>query len=114
MAGIEAILAEIWAERKAKPPVGDFLEQIYDSYADLPDDEREVNAARDVIVIRMAQRSITLRQVVKPMTFTVAEQTDDLAPGVLVTTMLSNTNTNRGAGSRPLRSGALPGSPTGA
>ena len=49
MAGIEAILAEIWAERKTKPPVGDFLDQTY-----------------------------------------------DLAPGVLVTTLLSNTNTTAG------------------
>jgi cytochrome P450 len=141
IAGIEAILAEIWAERKTKPPAGDFLDQIYDSYADLPAGERVLNAARDVIVIhmgsqsnlyaalawtlanlllhpdllervragddelleqcanesiRMAQRSITLRQVVKPMTFTVADQAYDLAPGVLVTTMLSNTNTTAG------------------
>lgn len=46
--------------------------------------------------IRMAQRSITLRQGVKPMTFTVADQAYDLAPGVLVATMLSNTNTTAG------------------
>ena len=57
MAGIEAILAEIWTERKTKPPIGDFFDQIYDSYADLPDGEREINAARDVIVIHMGSQS---------------------------------------------------------
>src|SRR5262249_27088193 len=43
--------------------------------------------------IRMAQRSITLRQVVTPVELTEEHATYRLAPGVLLTTMLSVNNT---------------------
>ncbi len=57
MAGIEAILGDIFTARQAHPPVGDFLDQIYESYADLPLEERMRDAARDVIVIHMGSQS---------------------------------------------------------
>ncbi len=143
MAGIEAIVAEIVDGRRSQPPVDDFLTQILDSYADLPDDERNVAAARDVIVIhmgsqsnlyaalawtvinlvqrpgllervregdddlldrcanesiRMAQRSITLRQVLTPIDVDTGAGTYRLDPGVLLTTMLSSHNTSAAPG----------------
>jgi hypothetical protein len=57
MAGIEAILGEILAERASRPPVGDFLDQIYEAYADLPEPDRIRETARDVIVIHMGSQS---------------------------------------------------------
>ncbi len=42
--------------------------------------------------IRLAQRSLTLRQVMKPLDFTDGARSYRLAPGVLVATMLSVTN----------------------
>ena len=45
MAGIERILGQIWEERRSRPPVDDFLQQIFDSYADLPAAEQAVGAA---------------------------------------------------------------------
>ncbi len=143
MAGIEGIFADIWAARRGGPPVDDFLQQIFDSYRDLPDDERSVAAARDVIVIhmgsqsnlyaalawtlvnlvqrpellarvragddvlldqcanesiRMAQRSITMRQVRRPIEVDTGDRTYRLDPGVLLTTMLSNHNTTAAPG----------------
>lgn len=143
MGGIEAIVAEITEARRLQPPVDDFLSQILDSYADLPDDERAVAAARDVIVIhmgsqsnlyaalawtvinlvqrpellarvragddelldqcanesiRMAQRSITLRQVLTPINVDTGSGTYRLDPGVLLTTMLSSHNTSAAPG----------------
>jgi cytochrome P450 len=139
MAGIEEIFAEIVEARRSQPPVDDFLTRILDSYGDLPDDERSVAAARDVIVIhmgsqsnlyaalawtmvnlvqrpqllervrggddalldrcanesiRMAQRSITLRQVLMPIEVDTGPTTYRLQPGVLLTTMLSSHNTS--------------------
>ncbi len=138
MTGIERILGQIWEERRSGPPVNDFLQQIFDSYADLPADEQVVGAARDVIVIhmgsqsnlyaalawtlvnlvqrpqllarvrdgddelldrcasesiRMAQRSITMRQVLQPIEVETGSGAYRLGPGVLLTTMLSNHNT---------------------
>ncbi|MCU1392289.1 MAG: Cytochrome [Ilumatobacteraceae bacterium] len=43
--------------------------------------------------IRFAQRSITMRQVLRPTDFDTGERTYRLQPGVLITTMLSVTNT---------------------
>lgn len=43
--------------------------------------------------IRLAQRSITMRQVLRPLDFEADDGTHRLAPGVLITTMLSVTNT---------------------
>jgi cytochrome P450 len=48
--------------------------------------------------IRLAQRSITLRQVVEPVTLTVESGSHRLAPGVLLATMLSVNNTTAAAG----------------
>jgi cytochrome P450 len=138
MAGIERILGQIWEERRSRPPVDDFLQQIFDSYADLPPADQAVGAARDVIVIhmgsqsnlyaalawtlinlllrpdlmarvragddalldqcanesiRMAQRSITLRQVLTAIEVESGGTTYRLQPGVLLTTMLANHNT---------------------
>lgn len=139
MAGIEQIFAEIIDARRPHPPVDDFLTQILDSYADLPDDERAVAVAREVIVIhmgsqsnlyaalawtvvnlvqrpallervragddslldqcahesiRMAQRSITLRQVLTPVDVDTGGASYRLQPGILLTTMLSSHNTS--------------------
>jgi cytochrome P450 len=144
MHGIEAVVAEIWAERQAEGVTrGDFLEQLIDAYADLPPDEALVGAARDVIMlhvgaqsnlyaalawtlvhvvadpavlervragddaylercasesIRLAQRSITLREVLRPIEVTDEERTYRLAPGTFLTTMLSVTNSTAAAG----------------
>jgi len=57
MAGIEAIVAEILARRARHPPRVDYLQRIYDSFADLPPGDREVQTARDVIVIHMGAQS---------------------------------------------------------
>jgi cytochrome P450 len=143
MASIEAILGEIMAGRSGQPPVGDFLDQIYASYADLPPAEQLTGTARDVMVIhmgsqsnlyaalawtmvnlllhpdllsrvregddalleqcanesiRMAQRSITMRQVQTPITVDTGAGVYELAPGTLLTTMLSVTNTSSAPG----------------
>lgn len=143
MAGIERAFTEIIEGRRSQPPVDDFLTQILRSYADLPDDERSVATARDVIVIhmgsqsnlyaalawtvvnlvqrpellervragdddlldrcasesiRMAQRSITLRQVLTPIDVDTGAGTFRLHPGVLLTTMLSLHNTSAAPG----------------
>jgi cytochrome P450 len=144
MHAIEAIVAEIWQDRQRRGAVeGDFLEQLYASYADQPADERDVSVARDVIMlhlgsqsnlyaalgwtfinvvqrpeicervragddvlleqcanesIRMAQRSITLRQVLQPIEVRDETATYRIEPGVLVTTMLSANNTTAASG----------------
>lgn len=142
--GIEEILGEILDERRrtGRRP-GDFLDQIWDSFADVPEEERAVQVARDVMVlhmgaqsnlyaalawtfvnvllrpslldrirdgddvllercanesIRMAQRSITLRHVLKPVEVDDGHQTYRIEPGVLIATMLSVTNTSCGPG----------------
>lgn len=48
--------------------------------------------------IRMAQRSITLRQVLAPLDFDDGERTYRLSPGVLITTMLSVNNCSAAPG----------------
>jgi cytochrome P450 len=143
MAGIESILGEIMAERAGKAPVGDFLDQIFAAYADLPYDEQVRGTARDVIVIhmgsqsnlyaalawtfinlllhpdllarvrngddalleqcanesiRLAQRSITMRQVLTPIEIDTGDGLYRLSPGTMLTTMLSVTNTTAAAG----------------
>jgi cytochrome P450 len=143
MAGIDGFLRQFRAGGAGRPPVGDFLDQIYQSYADLPPDEQMTGTARDVIVIhmgaqsnlyaalawtfvnllqhpalldrvrqgddalleqcanesiRMAQRSITMRQVLQPIAVDAGDATYRLAPGTLLTTMLSVTNTSAGPG----------------
>jgi len=57
MHGIEAALGEILRGRTAGARRDDYLERIYESFADLPAGEREVQAARDVIVIHMGAQS---------------------------------------------------------
>ncbi len=143
MAGIEGILGEILDQRATQPPVGDFLDQIFGAYSDLPYDEQVRGTARDVIVIhmgsqsnlyaalawtfinlllhpdllarvragddalleqcanesiRMVQRSITMRQVLKPIAIDTGDGAYQLSPGTLLTTMLSVTNTTAAAG----------------
>lgn len=142
--GIEAILGEILDERRnnGRRP-DDFLDQIWDSFDDVPEETRSVQVARDVMVlhmgaqsnlyaalawtfvnvllrpallerirngddallercanesIRMAQRSITLRHVLKPTRIDDGHQTYRIEPGVLIATMLSVTNTSCGPG----------------
>jgi len=142
--GIEAIIGEILAERRgraARPD--DFLEQIWESFADVPEEERSVQVARDVMVlhmgaqsnlyaalawtlvnvllrpevlervragddvllekcanesIRRAQRSLTLRQVRKPVEIDDGRCTYRIRPGVFLATMLSVTNSSAAAG----------------
>ena len=48
--------------------------------------------------IRLAQRSITLRLVLRPLDLVLEDRTYRLAPGVLLTTMLSTTNTSAAPG----------------
>jgi cytochrome P450 len=48
--------------------------------------------------IRLAQRSITLRQVLRPVDLDDGTQTYRVEPGVMITTMLSVTNTSAAAG----------------
>jgi cytochrome P450 len=48
--------------------------------------------------IRLAQRSLTLRQVLRPLDFDDGARTHRLAPGVLIATMLSVTNATSGDG----------------
>jgi len=70
-----------------------------------PDVLRRVEAGDDVLLeqcasesIRMAQRSITLRQVLAPLDFDAGDRTYTLSPGILVTTMLSVNNTSAAPG----------------
>ena len=142
LTAIEGVVREIWAERGGRGK-GDFLEQVVDSYADKPEDEALVLAARDVVLIhlgsqstmyaalawtlvnlllrpellarvrdgdealleqianesiRMAQRSLTLRQVVRPVEVTSGGTTYAVPPGAFVTTMLSVLNTTAAPG----------------
>jgi cytochrome P450 len=64
-----------------------------------PEDAERVRAGDDVLLeacanesIRMAQRSITLREVLTPIDVTVEHGTYTLGPGVFLTTMLSVNN----------------------
>lgn len=144
MQGIERVVAEIWAERRSRGVEGDdFLAQLYRSFDDLPPDERDIQVARDLILIhmgsqsnlyaalawtlvnlllhpevmarvrageegllercayesiRMAQRSITLRQVLRPVEIDDGTRTYRVSPGVMITTMLSVTNTTAADG----------------
>lgn len=144
MHAIEAIVADLWVERRRAGRVeGDFLEQLYASYADLAPAARDVAVARDVIMlqlgsqsnlyaalawtfvnvvtrpellrriqegddalleqcanesIRIAQRSITLRQVLTSLEIDDGHTTYRLEPGILVTTMLSVNNTHAAPG----------------
>ncbi len=139
MHGIEAVIAEIWAGRQRRGAVeGDFLEQIFSAWDDVPAVERPVGVARDVIMlhvgalsnlyaalawtvvnlvtrpalvarvldgddellehvasesIRLAQRSITLREVLRPVTIETGGTTYTVGRGAMITTMLSVTNT---------------------
>ena len=144
MREIEEIFHTILAERRAsgRRP-GDFLDQIEASFAELPLPERDVQVARDVMLIqmgaqsnlfaalawtlvnlllhpellarvragdadllertanesiRLAQRSLTLRRVLKPFEVETETGKHRLAPGVFLATMLSVNNASAGAG----------------
>jgi len=140
MATIEGVITEVLAEREREGRLGsegDFLDHIYESFADLPASERAIETARDVILIhsgaqsnlyaalawtlvnvladearlrrvrdgddvlldqcasesiRMAQRSITLREVLRPIDLEAEGGPYRLAKGTFVTTMLSANN----------------------
>jgi cytochrome P450 len=142
--GIEAVIGEILAERvrTGKQP-GDYLDQIWESWSDVPGDERAAQVARDVMIIhmgaqsnlyaalawtlvnlllrpallarvaqgddallercanesiRMAQNSLTLRQVIQPIEVHDGRRAYRLAPGTLLATMLSLNNTSAAPG----------------
>jgi cytochrome P450 len=58
MHGIERTVSEIWAERARRGvDVDDFLSQLYRSFEDLPPGERDVQVARDLILIHMGSQS---------------------------------------------------------
>ncbi len=144
MAGIEGVIGEILAERArdGREP-GDFLDHIAESWSDVPEDERAVQIARDVMIIhmgaqsnlyaavawtlvdllqrpellarvaagddellercanesiRMAQNSLTLRQVMRPLDVDDGERTYRLTPGTFLATMLSLNNTSAAPG----------------
>jgi cytochrome P450 len=144
MHGIERVIAQIWEERQRRGVErDDFLSQLYRSFDDLPPAERDVQVARDLILIhmgsqsnlyaalawtlvnlllhpelmarvrageegllercayesiRMGQRSITLRQVLRPVELDDGRRTYRVHPGVMITTMLSVTNTSAADG----------------
>src|SRR5262249_49069794 len=130
-------------ERLSRRSPAGVLDEVYASYEDLPESERHVRAARDVMMlhlgsqsnlhaalawtlvnvvqrpallariragdealleqaasesIRLAQRSITLRLVLRPLDLALEDGTYRIAPGVLLTTMLSATNTTAAPG----------------
>jgi cytochrome P450 len=144
MRGIEAVVGEILVEREragARP--GDYLQQMWDAWADAPDGERAMQVARDVMIIhmgaqsnlyaalawtlvnvllrpelhakilagddellercanesiRMAQNSLTLRQVLRPIEVDDGVRTYRLPPGTFLATMLSVNNTTAAPG----------------
>lgn len=58
MHGIEAIFAEILsARRRAGHQSDDYLQRIAGSFAELPDAEADMNAARDIMLIHMGAQS---------------------------------------------------------
>jgi cytochrome P450 len=144
MREIEAVFHTILEERRAsgRRP-GDFLDQIEASFAELPPAERDVQVARDLMLIqmgaqsnlfaalawtlvnlllhpdvlacvaagdddllersahesiRLAQRSLTLRRVLRPLEVETEAGKHRLAPGVFLATMLSVTNTSAAPG----------------
>jgi cytochrome P450 len=142
--GIEAVIGEILAERaRSDRRPGDYLDQIWSSWADAAPDERAVQVARDVMIIhmgaqsnlyaalawtlvnlllrpallarveagddallercanesiRMAQNSLTLRQVLRPIEVDDGSRKYLLAPGAFLATMLSLNNTSAAPG----------------
>jgi cytochrome P450 len=144
MRGIEAVIGEILADREqsgARP--GDYLQQIWDAWFDVPAAERAVQVARDVMIIhmgaqsnlyaalawtlvnvlsrpdllarieagddallercanesiRMAQNSLTLRQVLRPIEVHDGLRAYHLAPGTYLATMLSLNNRSAAPG----------------
>lgn len=56
MHAIETVMGEILAERGATPR-GDFLDRIVAAFAELPDAERAVQVARDVMLLHMGAQS---------------------------------------------------------
>ena len=138
MREIEAVIHAILEERRAAGRrSGDYLDQIEAAFAELPIPERDVQVARDLMIIqmgaqsnlfaalawtlvnlllhpdvlarvragddalleraahesiRLAQRSLTLRQVLSPLTVELETGTYTLAPGVFLATLLSVNN----------------------
>jgi cytochrome P450 len=144
MRGIEAVIGEILAERErsgSRP--GDYLQQMWDAWADAPAPERAVQVARDVMIIhmgaqsnlyaalawtlvnvllrpdllarieagddellercanesiRMAQNSLTLRQVMRQVEVHDGTRAYQLPPGTFLATMLSLNNRSAAPG----------------
>jgi cytochrome P450 len=144
MRAIEAIVRVILEERRAsgRRPA-DYLDQIEAAFGELPAAERDVQVARDLMIIqmgaqsnlfaalawtlvnlllhpdvlvrvrggddalleraahesiRLAQRSLTLRQVLSPLTVETETGTYTLAPGVFLATLLSVNNPHAAPG----------------
>src|SRR6185436_9844569 len=58
MRRIEGLIAEIVDERRRDArAAGDYLDRIWNSFADLPAGEREINTARDIMLIHMGAQS---------------------------------------------------------
>jgi cytochrome P450 len=144
MHAIERTVSDIWTERRRRGvDIDDFLSQLYESFADLPPGERDIEVARDLILIhmgsqsnlyaaiawtlvnvllhpevlagvragedgllervayesiRLAQRSLTLRQVVRRLEIDDGRRSYTVDPGVMIATMLSVTNTSAAPG----------------
>src|SRR5262249_8589087 len=144
MRGIEVVIGEILAERvRAGARPGDYLEQMWDAWSDVPESERATQVARDVMIIhmgaqsnlyaalawtlvnvllrpallarieagddallercanesiRVAQNSLTLRQVLQPIEVHDGERAYQLAPGTFLATMLSLNNRSAAVG----------------
>jgi cytochrome P450 len=144
MREIESVIGEILAERErtgVRP--GDYLQQMWDAWADAPAGERAKQVARDVMIIhmgaqsnlyaalawtlvnvllrpellakiasgddallercanesiRMAQNSLTLRQVLKPIEVHDGARAYQLPPGTFLATMLSVNNRTAATG----------------
>jgi len=155
MRAIERGVGEILQARRASGEKhGDFLERIDESWGDLAPPERDVQVARDVMLIQMgaqsnlpaalawtlvnlllhpplleavkdgddaliercanesirwAQRSLTLRRVLRPFEIETDSGRFTLAPGVLLATMLSVTNRSAAPGLEPFDPGNYSG-----
>jgi cytochrome P450 len=143
MREIEAVIGELLAARRGAAPRGDFLDRIAAAWQDVPEPERAVGIARDVMLlhmgaqsnlyaalawtlvnlvlrpellakveagddalleqcanesIRLAQRSLTLRRVMRPLEVDDGRTRYRVEPGVMLATMLSVTNASAAPG----------------
>jgi cytochrome P450 len=57
LAALQTLVGELSAERQRQPTRGDVLDQIHAAYADLPEPERTVGVARDVVMLHLGSQS---------------------------------------------------------